>query len=182
MNQALQTWDFPLDRSGRFNRCRAQAAATTPAQILRLVAPDAIVARRTQLVFSAVADIGPAPLPAQPRRLDGILVTALGIVDAEMAHDGTPLATVRRCPAVAGDGDQMRDLVRHRGGDEVVRVALGERQVEAQDRCAAALPEALAGRQAAQVKTDLGLGQGHAEAPTKRFALRQTAFDTRDDA
>ena len=151
----------------RFRLGGTQTAAAVPTVILRSLLPDPIVPCGAELVLAAVTDIGPAPLPVHVGRIDTIAVTALGLADSQVVHHGSPLGAVRWCPAVARNGHQVGDFVRHGGGDEVITMVIGEPQIETQHRRATMPPDALAGGHAGQVESDLGCWKRPAELTTQ---------------
>lgn len=133
-----------------------QRAATTAAQIAGGRTLDAVVARRADVVGAAVTVVWPAALFPEFTLVECVVVAALGCCDAEMTHDRPPFFAVWSHTAVTGCRDQVCDFVCHGRSHKAVGLARRHRQVEAQQRCAAAHPHALTSGAAAQIEAYLG--------------------------
>jgi len=96
-----------------------------------------------------------------------IIVTSLGLRDAQVGHDRAPFRPVWGGAAVARDGHQMGDLVGHRLGEELGAVASGDIQVVTQYRRISWRPDRLSGGLTAQVESNLRI-RGCAGMPGAR--------------
>lgn len=115
---------------------------------------DAFVSGGAQFMAAAVTLVGPATLSPDCSLFQGVLMTALRIGNAQVAHDCAPFGAVRLDAAVAGHGDQVGDLVGDGARKEIRLVMLCDVQVVAQQRSGTFVPLHLSGRLTVQIEAD----------------------------
>lgn len=132
-----------------------QAVAKTA--LILMAALGAVVARRAELMFAAVALIVPASLTVLPSRRELEFVATANILPEE-AHHRLPFPAVWSGPvAMQQPGHHMRHLVWHCLGEKVICLQDCDLQIVTNHQAAICLMPYLAGTLAAQVATDIKL-------------------------
>ena len=118
---------------------------------------DAFVSGGAQFMDAAVTCVGPATLSSDGSLFQGVLMTALRVCNAQVAHDCAPFAAVRLDAAMARHGDQVGDLVRDGAREKIRLVMLCDVQVVAQQGSGTFVPLHLSGRLSVQIEADDGV-------------------------